>query len=156
MTKIDEVDRSIVRMLQDDGAMTNQVIAASLKLSEATVRRRRLRLEEQGVIRMTASANPHKLGFNAVAVIFVQALAAKVPDIENELRKLPEVHFLGVCAGTYDLMMEVWLSSQADIVKFKNERLGKIDGVIRLDVYPLLKLSKYYAWSGGIVSYDSL
>jgi DNA-binding Lrp family transcriptional regulator len=41
---LDEIDRSIVRLLQDDGNLTNVEIARHLNISEATVRRRRVDL----------------------------------------------------------------------------------------------------------------
>lgn len=151
MTKIDKSDRDIVAILQQDGSVTNQAIAVALDMSEATVRRRRMRLEQDGIIRFAASANPLKLGFESVAIIGVQAHAAKIPKLEAVIRKFSEVHFLGLSTGSYDLMMEVWLRSNVEIAKFKNEKLGSLDGVIRVEVFPLIKLSKYYAWSGGLV-----
>jgi Lrp/AsnC family transcriptional regulator for asnA, asnC and gidA len=154
MTIIAETDLRIIRLLLADGALTNAAIAARLQTSEATVRRRRNRLEQEGYIRLVGSVNPIKLGFNCVAVIGVQAVANRIAAIEQALQKLPEIHLLGLSSGGYDLMLEAWLRSNEDLVRFTTESLARIDGIVRTDVFQFLKLSKFYGWSGTLPAID--
>ena len=150
MNEIDELDADIIKLLQRDGSLTNLSIAEELRTSEATVRRRRARLEQEGYIRLVGSANPVKLGFNFVAIVGVQTLTSHILSVEKTLKKLPEIHFLGLTTGTYDLMLEAWLRSNEDVVRFTTETLANIDGIVRTDVFQFVRLSKYYGWTGGL------
>jgi Lrp/AsnC family transcriptional regulator for asnA, asnC and gidA len=154
MTIIAEIDLRIIRLLLANGALTNAAIASKLQTSEATVRRRRNRLEQEGYIRLVGSVNPIKLGFNSVAIIGVQAVASRVATVEQALQKLPEVHLLGLSSGGYDLMLEAWLRSSEDLARFTTESLARIEGIVRTDVFQFLKLSKYYGWSGSLPGLD--
>jgi Lrp/AsnC family transcriptional regulator for asnA, asnC and gidA len=150
MTRIAEIDLRIIRLLLADGSLTNTAIAEQLQTSEPTVRRRRTKLEQDGFIRLVGAVNPIKLGFSVVAIIGVQALSNRIAAVEAELEKLPEVHFLGLTTGGYDLMLEAWLRSAEDIVRFTTQSLAAIDGIVRTDVFQFLRLSKYYGWSGSL------
>jgi Lrp/AsnC family transcriptional regulator for asnA, asnC and gidA len=92
--------------------------------------------------------NPIKLGFNFVTIIGVHAVANRITAVEAALEVLPQVHFLGLTTGGYDLMLEAWLRSLEDLVRFTTETLAGIDGIIRTDVFQFIRLSKYYGWSG--------
>lgn len=154
MTIIADIDLRIIRLLLANGSLTNAAIASKLQTSEATVRRRRNRLEQEGYIRLVGSVNPIKLGFNSVAIIGVQAIASHVAAVEQALQQLPEVHLLGLSTGGYDLMLEAWLRSSEDLVRFTTESLARIEGIVRTDVFQFLKLSKYYGWSGSLPGID--
>ena len=150
MSDNEDIDEKIVEFLRRDGTLTNAAICEKLGVSEATIRRRRQRLEEEGFIRIIASANPIKLGFKIVAIIGVQAIKSKVLAVEAQLRPLPQIHFLGLTTGHYDIMLEAWLRSNDEVVQFTTEALGSIDGILRTDIFQFLRLTKYYGWSGDL------
>jgi Lrp/AsnC family transcriptional regulator for asnA, asnC and gidA len=145
-----DLDTKIVEFLRLDGTLTNANISERLGVSEATIRRRRQRLEDEGYIRIIASANPIKLGYKIVAIIGVQAVKSKVLTVEAQLRALPQIRFLGLTTGHYDLMLEAWLRSNDEVVQFTTEALGRIDGILRTDIFQFLRLTKYYGWSGDL------
>ena len=151
MTEIDEIDGLIVKILQGDGSITNLAIAEELNLSEATVRRRRTRLEQEGFIRRVGVvADPLKLGFSVVAIIGVQVPVSRILSVETEIKKLPEVHFLGLSTGKYAMMLEVWLRSNDELVKFTTEKLSSIDKSIQVEIFQFVRISKYYGWAGDL------
>lgn len=147
MTKIDELDRQIIELLQNDGSLTNVALAQLLDTSEATVRRRRTRLEAEDVIRVVAVADPFKLGFEIMAIIGVQTQRSKLAHVEQALKGMPQVRFLGVTLGAYDLMLEAWFRTNDELLAFVTERLAQIEGITRTESFQIMRLSKYtYDW----------
>jgi Lrp/AsnC family transcriptional regulator, regulator for asnA, asnC and gidA len=145
--RLDKIDRSIVRLLQVDGNLSNVEIAKRLNISEATVRRRRVYLHDDDVIRVVAVANPFKLGFNIMAIIGIQTQKNLLSSVEQTLQEMPEVRFLGVTLGTYDLMLEAWFKSNDELLKFVTVDLATIEGITRTESFQIMRLSKYtYDW----------
>lgn len=147
MKNIDEISKKIIELLQEDGTMTNASLGRVLGISEASVRRRRLKLQEADVIRIAAVADPFKLGFEIMAIIGIQIERNRLHHVEEELVAMPEVRFLGVTLGTYDIMLEAWFGSRDEFLKFVTEDLAKIDGIQRTESFQIMRLSKYtYDW----------
>ena len=49
---LDEFDRKLLRLLQEDGRLTNNELSLKVNLSASQCSRRRTRLEQEGYIRM--------------------------------------------------------------------------------------------------------
>jgi Lrp/AsnC family transcriptional regulator for asnA, asnC and gidA len=147
MTKIDIIDQKIIAFLQDDGTLTNAEIAEQIDTSEATVRRRRARLQAEDVIRVVAVADPFKLSFNIMSIIGIQVQSGHITQVERALKDLPEVRFLGVTLGAYDLMLEAWFKTNEELLQFITVTLAAIEGIQRTESFQILRLSKYtYDW----------
>lgn len=70
--QIDEFDRRMLRLLQEDGRLTNADLAARINLSASQCSRRRIRLEEAGIIRgYRAELDREKLDLDIVTIISV-------------------------------------------------------------------------------------
>jgi len=141
--KLDELDRRIIEILQEDGRYTNTEIAQRTGSSEPTVRRRVERLTQNQVIRIVAVAEPYQLGYEVVAIIGIQLYHRFNTVIERELGSMGEVRFAGVTLGTYDMMIEAWFGSNEELRAFLHERLFKIEGVLRTESLQVLKMIKY-------------
>lgn len=80
MTSVDGFDLKIITALQDDGRLTNQQLADTVGLSASQCSRRRMRLEEDGVIAgYHADLAGEMLGFNVIAFVHI-TLATHSPD----------------------------------------------------------------------------
>jgi Lrp/AsnC family transcriptional regulator for asnA, asnC and gidA len=147
MMEIDNLDRKIIEILQEDGITTSSHIASLSGISEATARRRISRLVENDVIRLVAVANPFKLGYNIMVIIGAQVEKNRLKDVEQKLVDLPEVRFLGVTLGEYDLIFEAWFSSSDVLLHFMTDTLAKIPGIQHTETFQIMRLSKYtYDW----------
>ena len=69
---LDHVDRGIIEALQRNGRESFRRIAATLGVSEATVRARYARLCDQSILQVTGVTNPLGLGFEAQAMVGVR------------------------------------------------------------------------------------
>src|SRR5210317_1220374 len=81
--KLDRVDCQLIRLLQEDGRMSNSAIAQELDISEFTVRRRLKRLLDTGTIRIVAVANPIDLGFEIAGNLKIKIDLKKADQVLN-------------------------------------------------------------------------
>ncbi|MCD6189714.1 MAG: Lrp/AsnC family transcriptional regulator [Thermococcus sp.] len=142
--KMDEIDRNILKLLQEDGRMSYSEIARRIGVPESTVRLRVKRLIEEGIIRKFAALiNPFKAGYTIVAFIAVDVEPNKIKRAVEELSKLPEVDVLGIATGAHDVLMQVTVRDLQELESFLIEKLGKIDGIKSTETSILTSVKKW-------------
>lgn len=142
--KLDEIDKSILRLLQEDGRMSYSEIARKIGVPESTVRLRVKKLMEEGIIRKFAALiNPFKAGYSIVAFIAVDIEPNKVKRAVEELSKLPEVDVLGIATGAHDVLMQVTVKDLQELESFLIEKLGKIEGIKSTETSILTSVKKW-------------
>jgi len=124
---LDELDYRIAKALYEDGRLPTKRIAASLSISEPTVRSRLRKLREMGVLNIKASLNLRKLDCVA-AFIAVKAKAPKMQELLKSVANLPEVDTVYQTLGEYDLIILATANDVKGIQKF-GEKLAALEGV---------------------------
>jgi Lrp/AsnC family transcriptional regulator for asnA, asnC and gidA len=61
--ELDDIDRDLITILQEDGRVSDVTVAGKLDISNDTAKRRRQRLEKMGAIKIKAHVNPRKFGY---------------------------------------------------------------------------------------------
>jgi Lrp/AsnC family transcriptional regulator for asnA, asnC and gidA len=151
--KLDEVDREIIRLLQYDGRMPFTEIAERVGVSEGTIRRRVSRLTESGVMQVVAVAEPQFLGWGAAGMIGVSVEVGEIDAVAEQIAQFPEVSYLFMASGEFDLFVEVYCRDREDFVAFLNQKLHRIPGVQHTRTFMILKMYKLsYRWGEATVS----
>jgi len=141
---IDELDKMILNILQEDGRASYSEIARRLKVPESTVRLRVRKLVERGIIRKFAALiNPFKAGYSIVAFISVDVEPSRVKKAAEELSKLPEVDVLGIATGAHDILMQVTVRDLQELENFLIEKLGRIEGIRSTETSILTSVRKW-------------
>jgi Lrp/AsnC family transcriptional regulator for asnA, asnC and gidA len=147
VARLDELDRAIIAVLQENARLTNGEIATLVNSSEPTVRRRVERLLHDQVIKVVAVAAPFQLGYTVIAILGIQIDRGSLQQIETALLAMPEIRFAGLTIGTYDLVAEAWFHNNEDLLRFLTEKLSAIPGIQRTESLQVLKMIKYaYDW----------
>ena len=143
---LDEVDKKIVEALQEDGRLPYTKLAVEVGLSEAAVRQRVQRLTESGVIQIVAVTDPMMLGFRRMAMIGLK-VEGDLRVAANDISEIPEVSYVVVVSGSFDLMMEVVCEDDDHLLALLNDKVRSIPGVRSTESFTYLKLFKQtYAW----------
>lgn len=143
----DDTDRAIIARLQYDGRAPFTDIATDLGLSEASVRRRVKRLMDEGVLQIVGVAEPQFLGWNAAGMVGVTVRAGEIDAVADEIANFPEVSYLFMASGGFDLFVEVFCEDLDHFVAFLNDKLQKVLGVERTETFMILKMYKIsYRW----------
>jgi DNA-binding Lrp family transcriptional regulator len=132
-TRIDQFDRKILALLQDDARLTNNDLGERVNLSPSQCSRRRARLEEDGYIRgYRAAIDRDRLGFPLVNMIFV-TLATHNRDnarrFADLVARLPEVQEAHALTGEMDYILKVVTPDLKSLSKFVSDVLLPHDSV---------------------------
>jgi len=142
---VDDVDRAIIEQLQTDGRISYTKLGAAIGLSEAATRQRVQRLIDSGVIQIVAVTNPLVLGYRRMAMIGVRA-EGPTDKVAKTLDAFPDIEYLVVTAGSFDLMCEVVVPDDATLLDITN-RIRAVPGVTTTETFIYLSLVKQnYAW----------
>ncbi|WP_436520401.1 Lrp/AsnC family transcriptional regulator [Actinoplanes sp. HUAS TT8] len=145
-TGLDEINKQIIDHLQRDGRMSYATLAKTIGLSEAAVRQRVQRLLDNGLMQIVAVTDPLTLGFARQAMVGLR-VNGDLREIADKLAAIPEVDYVVICAGRYDLLVELVCTDDAHLLDLLNEKVRTIGGVAAVDTFMYLKLAKQtYAW----------
>ena len=146
-SEISELDKRIIEHLQLDGRRPFTQIATALGVSEATVRARTNRLIERGILQIVGVTDPLKLGFQQQAMIGVRCEASQLLEAAEVINAFPEVDYLVVTAGSYDLLVEVVCEDNEALLHFLTDKLRRVAGVRETETFVYLRMLKQvYTW----------
>ena len=130
-TSLDETDRRILKILQQDSHLTVKELAARVHLSPSPVFERQKRLEREGyIVRYMAVVDAHKVG-NGILVLcnirlkqHTQALIQEFMDVVQGIDEITECYNT---SGDYDFLIKVYAQDMKSYQQFMLNTLGKID-----------------------------
>ncbi len=143
---LDDVSKAIIEQLQEDGRRPYAAIGKAVGLSEAAVRQRVQRLIESGVMQIVAVTDPMQVGFPRAAMLGVRC-DGDVEVVAEAMAAMPEVDYLVITAGGYDILAEVVCEDDDHLLEVVNRRVRAIPGVRNTETFVYLKLRKQiYTW----------
>jgi Lrp/AsnC family transcriptional regulator, regulator for asnA, asnC and gidA len=143
---LDDTNKRIIEQLQHDGRLSYSGLAKIVGLSEAAVRQRVQRLLDTGVMQIVAVTDPLTLGFARQVMVGLK-VAGDLVAVADALAKIPEVDYVVICAGGYDLLAELVCTDDEHLLALLNDKIRAIAGVTGTETFVYLKLAKQtYAW----------
>jgi Lrp/AsnC family transcriptional regulator for asnA, asnC and gidA len=139
--ELSPLDKRIIEHLQADGRRPFTQIANELGVSEAAVRARTNRLVERGILQVVGVADPGKLGFQQ-ALIGIRCEPGRLVAVAEALAELPEVDYVVVTTGRFDILIETVSEDNEDLLRFLTDRLQAIEGVRDSETFTYLRLVK--------------
>ena len=146
VVELDSISKKIIEQLQADGRRPYATIAKVVGLSEAAVRQRVAKLTEAGVIQIVAVSDPLQVGFKRSAQIGIKA-EGDLEALAEKISKFAEAAYVVICAGSFDLMVEVVCENDEHLLEFLNKKVRSIAGVTNTETFMYLKIHKQtYSW----------
>ena len=140
--KLDHIDHFIIDALRKDGREAFAQIAEQLKVSPGMIRQRYNRLVELGYLKVVAATNPLMMGKRTMSLIGIRTDGRKMLAVADQIAKFPEVIYVVLVSGRYDIMIEVFCNDHEELLQFMTEKLSKIDGVRETESFIYLKITK--------------
>jgi len=130
--EFDELDRAILRELQQNARITNANLARKIHLSQPAVHNRIKKLEKRGVIkRYTAQLDADIIGYDLICFLQIRTdgAPAHLRCIQETVKDLPQVQECHHLTGEYDVLLKVVVRSRAQLEAFVNEHISPLDGI---------------------------
>src|SRR2546423_4154990 len=138
---LDAVNKQIIEQLQRDGRMSYAALAKVVGLSEAAVRQRVQRLLDAGVMQIVAVTDPLTLGFARQVMIGIK-VSGDMRPVATALADIPEVDYVVICAGGYDLLAELVCTDDDHLLHLLTDTIPAIPGGTTTETFVYLKLAK--------------
>ncbi|MDA4112331.1 MAG: Lrp/AsnC family transcriptional regulator [Thaumarchaeota archaeon] len=130
--KIDELDRKILALIQENSRLTMQQIAKLVgNISKVAVSYRLKKLEDRGIIeRYTAKLNPEKLdrGYLIISRAMCSVKGQKELEVSKKIARLPGIQSVYGIFGDYDLLIVARTRNKEEAKKLL-DRINGIPGV---------------------------
>lgn len=128
---MDEIDREILRLLQDDGDLTARELADHVGLTATPVWRRVQKLEHDGVIRgRVALVDPGSLNLDVTALVHIRTndhSAAWLERFSAGIADLPEIIEAYRTSGEIDYTLKVVVPSIEAYDDFYKRLIARVD-----------------------------
>ena len=142
MIELDDIDRKILRALQQDATQSAGQLARRFDLSQPATWRRIKRLEEAGAIAgRRLVLDREKLGFGVTVFLGVKLVAkgrVSLEDFERAVSAIREVQTVEHVLGLYDYRLRVVATDLSDFERVLRRRIMTLPGVGNVEANVLL------------------
>jgi Lrp/AsnC family transcriptional regulator, regulator for asnA, asnC and gidA len=146
---LDKTDIAIIGHLQQDGRRAFTSIAKDLGISEASVRQRVARLLRTNIIQIVAVSSPLDLGL-IWGQVQLRVAGERLEAVAEELAELPQIDFVSICAGDYDIIVGVVAHDREELLDVLVNHIRTIRGIEHAEFLLQLRVLKdNYEWSPG-------
>ena len=119
---MDDIDRKILKLLQDNARISLKTMAENTFLSSPAVSARIEKLEKDGVIAgYHAQVDPIRLGYHIIAFINLDVTPEDKPKFYAYAESIPNVLECNCVTGDYSMLLEVLFPSTDELDQFIGE-----------------------------------
>lgn len=135
--KLDEIDRKIVRLLQEDGRLSMADLAAAVGLSPSPCARRVAMLESAGVIdRYVAVVNQRAVGLPVSVFVSIKLISQQeeaLTAFAHTIVQWPEVLECYLMTGPRDYLLRVVVEDLDSYERFLKQKLTRLEGIASIE-----------------------
>jgi len=144
---LDQIDRNILRVLQSDGRITNQDLAAQAGISASACFDRLRKLRDQGYVSgFVALLDPQKL--DRALLVFIEVMLDRTSNnvfehFAAEVQNMPEILECHMVAGGFDYLLKARVENMAAYRAFLGNSLTHLTGIRETRTFAVLEEVKY-------------
>lgn len=144
--EIDDIDKRILNILQEDATLPLKNIAEQVHASVATCQRRIQFMMDSGVItRQVAIINPVELGYDLTVLVLIE-MERQSSDLRDNFERVmnqqKQVMSCYQISGDFDFLLLVHAKNMADYYQFTRDQLTFANNVRRFKSQFVMNFSK--------------
>ncbi|MBS0968279.1 Lrp/AsnC family transcriptional regulator [Chimaeribacter arupi] len=144
---LDKIDRTLLRLLQQDCTLSLQALAESVNLTSTPCWKRLKRLEDSGYIRgRVALLDGDKLGLGLTAFMLVKTQQHNrewYQHFVSQTEQMPEVLAFYRMAGEYDYLLQIQVADMKSYDIFYKKLVNGVPGLIEVTSSFAMERIKY-------------
>jgi DNA-binding Lrp family transcriptional regulator len=145
---VDELDQSIISLLQRDARSSNRRIAEELGVSEGTIRARIRRMEDERLIRIQAVSDVVAFGLGAHAYVGIHVTGGAMSKVTKSLLRCRDIAVLTRTIGDFDFVAVIPAADREALISVILERIAAIPGVRHTETFESWRTLKHaYTWA---------
>jgi DNA-binding Lrp family transcriptional regulator len=142
LPELTDFDQKLIAALQTDGRTPYTTLARTLGVSEAAVQRRTQQLIEHGYFKIVGAVDPLRTRGGHAVVVALRCETQSIVTVANAVAAIPEIRFLSVVTGTYDVVCELVTFDRRSTTKILLTGLSSIPGIRAMNTSWVLKTYK--------------
>ncbi len=140
---MDQIDRLIISLLQQDGRLPQSQLAAETGLSQSAVHERLRRLTASGALTIVGVADPQAVDLTLLAFIFVGLDRPEHDDgFRQAMSQEPAVLECHHITGDWSYLLKIRAATVADLERVLTERIKRQPGIVRSHTMLALSTTK--------------
>jgi DNA-binding Lrp family transcriptional regulator len=139
---LDEADRRMLALLQQDGRTGLAELAAAAGISQTSVRRRMAELQASGVLYLDIDFDRKIFGLDTVAMLWLSVSPSELERTGRDLADHPEVAFCCATTGPTNLHAVVICKSIPAFYTYLTTSISALDAVQQVETGPVLRRIK--------------
>lgn len=133
MIQLDQIDKNLLKFLQEDSKQTNKELSHKLSLSVTAVYERIKKLEREGIVSkyvaLVDKKRAHKNFVTFCSIKLIQHTKDYVVAFEKQVTKLDEVLECYHISGDYDYLLKVIVADMDEFREFMVKKLTTISHI---------------------------
>lgn len=144
MDKLDNKDKQILNLLQQEYRISYSNLSEKLGMAKSTIHNRVQKMVENGIIRnFDTVVCPLKVGYEAVAIIGLSVEPEFLDIVSVKLAIFDEIQLVATSTGNYDIIVQIYAKDEKELWRFIKEKIRTIEGVkSNMDVSSFIDIIK--------------
>ncbi|MFX1573845.1 MAG: Lrp/AsnC family transcriptional regulator [Promethearchaeota archaeon] len=127
---MDEKDKEILNILQNNNKISYRELAEKLKLAASTIHNRVKKMIEEEIIKQFATTiDPAKIGYNTIAIVGLSVDPIRMNDIANKIASYEETQLVAISTGDHDIIAQIIARDEKSLWNFINVKIKTINGI---------------------------
>ena len=139
--EIDNVDLSILSILQHDAKKPFTEVAKQVYVSSGTVHVRMNKLEKMGIVKgASLDLNLKKLGYTVGSFLGIYLSQSSLYDLVAEkLKQIPEITSILYTTGNYSMFVRIHAKDTDHLKNILHDKIQKVNGIERTETFVILE-----------------
>lgn len=134
----DELDRQILALLHSDARTSSSRIAEQLQVTDRTIRNRIEKFLSNGLAQIGLLVDQQAAGYPVTGLIHIDVEVGESHQVAQTLAKERVVNYVATCLGEWDVTVQVYFHSNAELRDWVDTTVGEIEGVrgVKISILP--------------------